>query len=106
MKNLLLFLSVLILSGCTTTLVKVKDPNNLTTREIYEVLKYESIKIVGTTHSNHVGITLADGRTYRGIYNPHDIPRFGKDTSLHPASNFVIYMRKQRTGTTWDILCE
>jgi hypothetical protein len=84
----------------------VKDPNNLTTREIYEVLKYESIKDVLTYHSNHVYITLADGKTYKGIYNPHDIPRFGKDTSLHPASNFVVYMRKQRTGTTWDIECE
>ena len=105
MKKYALLLSVLIFSGCMTP-VKVKDPKNLTTKEIVAVLKHESIKRVWTTHSNHVGIKLADGIEYEGVYNPCDIPRFEKDTSLHPASNFVNYMRKRRLFTTWELICE
>ena len=105
MKNYAFLLSVLLFSGCMTP-VKVKDPKNLTTREIVAVLKHESIDIVSTTHSNHVVINLADGRVYAGVYNPHDIPKFGKDPSLHPASNFVDYMRKRRLLTTWELICE
>lgn len=105
MKNYAFLLIILLFSGCMTP-VKVKDPQNLTTREIVAVLKYESIDRVSTAHSNHVVIDLADGRVYAGVYNPHDIPRFGKDTSLHPALNFVVYMQKRRLFTTWEIICE
>lgn len=105
MKNYAFLLIVLLISGCMTP-VKVKDPQNLTTREIYAVLKHESINMVSTTHSNLVAIELTDGRVYAGVYNPDDIPRFGKDPSLHPASNFVDFMRKRRLFTTWDLICE
>jgi hypothetical protein len=105
MKKYAFLLIVLLISGCMTP-VKVKDPLNLTTREIYAVLKHESINTVWTTHSNLVGIVLANGREYAGVYNPDDIPRFGKDPSLHPASAFVDYMRKRRLFTTWDLICE
>jgi hypothetical protein len=104
-KTIVLLGLLMLLSGCAVP-VKVKNPNNLTTEEIYDVLRHESIKSVWTSHSNHVGIELADGRTYKGVYNPHDILKFGNDRSLHPASNFVAHMRKKRLFSTWELVCE
>jgi hypothetical protein len=105
MKTMACLLSVLILSGCMTP-VQVKDPKNLTTKEIVAVLKHESIDTVSTSHSNRVWINLTDGREYEGVYNPHDIPKFAKDKTLHDASNFVAHMQKKRLLTTWEHICE
>ncbi len=105
MRMHILLLSMLIFSGCVSP-VSVKDPNNITTKEMVSILKHESIERVSTTHSNHVSITLNDGRTFEGVYNPADIPKLYANPSLHPASSFVDYMRKKRLFSTWDLECE
>jgi len=98
------FFCILMLTGCTST-VKIQNPNALTTEEIISVLKYESIDLVGTTHSNHVSITLKNGAHYSGIYNPLDIPEYRRNKSLHPASNMVEHIKKWR-GETWAHFAE
>ncbi|MFA6715081.1 MAG: hypothetical protein WCS27_06875 [Victivallaceae bacterium] len=105
MKHIfIIFVAVVLMTGCSRDL-SVKNPEALTSEEIVKVLKYEQVKIVVTTHSNKVFVTLKNGKSYKGIFNPYDISEYAKNKKLHPAGNMVSYIRK-KYNKKWEFMRE
>lgn len=95
---------VLLLSGCQYG-VYVKDPKNLTSTEIINVLKNADIQLVATSHSGNVVILLKDDTSMSGIYNSKTAPARYQKCELSDIFKLSA-VSKNRVRNHWQRYCE
>lgn len=93
-----------ILTGCNSS-VSVKDPKNMTTAEIIEVLENADIKWIVTSHSQHIKIFLKDGTELSGRYNPDEAPPRYQETYCRDILNLSLRIKESRVKK-WQTMAE
>jgi len=86
-----------------------KGPQEIKTPEIIRILQKESIRMIGTTHSQHIFIHLKDGRKFQGKYVHAEAGKYKEDKNLFDILNLAMHIIKNRPDDAAKdimIMCE
>ncbi len=86
--------------------VRVADPRALTSEEIIRILENEDIAGIATSHSQHIYITLKDGRNFTGVFRAADVSILHWEyQGFGDILNLAMQIKKKRQAE-WRVMCE
>ncbi len=77
-------------------LVDKQKPIEINTRQIIRLLESGDIKTIATKHSQRISITLRNGESYSGKFNPDDAGEYAKIPNLREIGNLTGHIKKMR----------